>query len=101
MMGICLVVQWLTLRISVGGGERSTAGQRTKIPLVTQPKCKICCSVVQSCQTVCNPMDCNMPSFPVLHYLLELAQIHVHRVGDAIHPSRPLSSPSPPAFNVS
>ena len=42
-----------------------------------------------------------MPGFPVLYYLLELTQTHVHHVGDAIQPSHPLSSPSPPAFNLS
>ena len=46
-------------------------------------------------------MDCSIPSFPILHYLLESAQTHVHWVCDAIQPSRPLSSPSPPAFNIS
>ena len=45
-------------------------------------------------------MDCGMPGFPVHHRLLELAQTHVHRVGDAIQPSYPLSSPSLPAFNL-
>ena len=45
------------------------------------------------CQTLCNPMDCSMPGFPVHHELPELAQTHVHHVGDAIHPSHPLSSP--------
>ena len=51
-------------------------------------------------QSLCDPMDCSKPVFPVLHQLLELAQTHVHRVGDAIQPSYPLSSPSPPAFNL-
>ena len=46
-------------------------------------------------------MDCSTPGFPVLHHLLELAQTHVHRVGDAIQPSHPLLSPSPPALNLS
>ena len=46
--------------------------------------CLICCSVAESRLTLCNPTDCSMPSFPALHYLLELAQIHVHRVSDAI-----------------
>ena len=46
-------------------------------------------------------MDCSMPGFPVLNHLLKFAQIHVHWVGDAIQPSHPLSSPSPPAFNLS
>ena len=57
-------------------------------------------SVAQSCPTLFNPMDCSIPDFPVHHQLLELAQTHVHRVGDAIQPSHPLSSPSPPAFNL-
>ena len=58
-------------------------------------------SVTQSCLTVCHPMDCSMPGFPVLYQLLELAQTYVHRVGDAIQPSSPLSSLFPPAFNLS
>ena len=58
-------------------------------------------SVTQLCPTLCNPMDCSMPGLPVHHQLPELAQTHVHRVGDAIQPSHPLSFPSPPAFNLS
>ena len=58
-------------------------------------------SVTQLCLTLCNPMDCNMPGFPVHHQLLQLTQTHVHQVGDTIQPSHPLSSPSPPAFNLS
>ena len=58
-------------------------------------------SVIQSCLTLCNPMDCSTPGFPGHHQLLELAQSHVHRVDDAIQPSHPLASPSPPAFNLS
>ena len=57
-------------------------------------------SVAQSCPTLCDPMDCSMPGFPVYHQLPELAQTHVHRVSDAIQPSDPLSSPSPPAFDL-
>ena len=49
-------------------------------------------SVTQLCPTLCNPMDCSMPGFPVHHQLPELAQTHVHRVGDAIQPPHPLSS---------
>ena len=60
-----------------------------------------CHSVAQSCLTLCNPMDCSTPGFPVLHYLPEVAQTPVHWIGDAIQPFRPLSSPSPPAFNLS
>ena len=59
------------------------------------------CSVTQSSLTVCNPTDCSTPGFPVHHQLLEFAQTHVHWVGDSILPSHPLSSPSPPAFNLS
>ena len=60
-----------------------------------------CCSVAQLCLTVCNPMDCSLPGFPVHHQLPELAQTHIHRVSDAIQPCHPLSSPSSPAFNLS
>ena len=54
-------------------------------------------SVAQSCLTLCDPMNCSMPGLPVHYQLLEFTQTHVHRVGDAIQPSHPLSSPSPPA----
>ena len=63
-----------------------------------------CClfsSVAQSCLTLCSPMDCSTPGLPVHHQLPELAQTHVHWVGDAIQPPHPLSSPSPPVFNLS
>ena len=56
-----------------------------------------CCSVTKSCLTLCDPMDCSTPGFPVYHQLLELAQTPVHRAGDAIQPSHP----SPPAPNLS
>ena len=55
----------------------------------------------QSCLTLCNHMDCSTPGFPVHHHLLEFTQTHDYWVGDAIQPSRPLSAPSPPAFNLS
>ena len=58
-------------------------------------------SVAQSCPTLCNPMNRSTPGPPVHHQLPEFTQIHVHRVGDATQPSHPLSSPSPPAFNLS
>ena len=54
-------------------------------------------SVAQLCLTLCDPMDCNTPGFPVLHHLLEVAQVHVHWVSDAIQPSHSLLPPSPPA----
>ena len=58
-------------------------------------------SVAQSCLTLCDPMDCSTPGFPVHHQLPEFTQTHVHRASDAIQPSHPLSSPSPPAPNPS
>ena len=54
-----------------------------------------CCSVAKLCPTLFGPKDCNMLGSPVLHYLPEFTQIHVHRVGDAIQPSHPLLSLSP------
>ena len=58
-------------------------------------------SVAQSCPTLCNPMNRSTPGLPVHHQLPESTQTYVHRVGDAIQPSHPLSSPSPPALNLS
>ena len=58
-----------------------------------------CYSVTTSCLTLCDPKDCSLPGFPVLHYLLEFAQTHVYWVSDAIQPSRHLS-PSSPALNI-
>ena len=63
----------------------------------------MCFSSVQSLSHVrlCDPMNCSTPGLPVHHQLLEFTQTHIHRVGDAIQPSHPLSSPSPPAPNPS
>ena len=58
-------------------------------------------SVTQSCPTLCDPMNHSTPGLPVHHQLLEFTETHVHRVSDAIQPSHPLSSPSPPAPNPS
>ena len=57
-------------------------------------------SVAQSCPTLCDPMNSSMPGLPVHHQLPEFTQTHVHQVSDAIQPSHPLSSPSPPALNL-
>ena len=62
--------------------------------------CHCCCSVTKSCPTLRKPMDCSVPGFPVLHYLLQFAKTHIHWVGDAIQPSHPLSPTSPPALNL-
>ena len=58
-------------------------------------------SVTQSCLTLCDPMNRSTPGLPVHHQLLGFTQTHVHWVGDAIQPSHPMSSPSPPAPNPS
>ena len=60
-----------------------------------------CCSVAQLCLTLWNPVDCSMPGFPVLHYLLEFDQTHVHWISDAIQPSHLLLPPFPPALSLS
>ena len=60
-----------------------------------------CCSVTELCLSCCNPVNCSMPGFPVLHCLLVFAQIYVHWVCDTIQPFHPLSSSSLPALNLS
>ena len=60
-----------------------------------------CSSAAHLCPTLCDPMDCSTPGFPVLQHLLELVQNHDQWVGNAIKPPGPLSSPSPPVFNLS
>ena len=79
---------------------------RSFIPSVNTYSVQFSCSAaaaksLQSYPTLCDPMDCSIPGFPVHNQLPELAQTHVHRVSDAIQPCHPLSSPSPPAFNLS
>ena len=71
----------------------------TGVILLLLRNLSFCCSVAQSYPTLRDPMDCSTPDFPVLHHLPELAQTHIHWVGDAIQSSRPLSSPSP-ALNL-
>ena len=58
-------------------------------------------AVAQLCLTLCKPMDCSTPGLPVHHQLLKFTQTHAHRVSDAIQPAHPVSSPSPPTFNLS
>ena len=78
-----------------------TSSKKRVLCDLTLPRMVQFSSVTQSCPTVCDPMDCSTPGFPVHHQLPELVQTHVHWVGDAIQSSYPLSSPSPPAFNLS
>ena len=71
------------------------------LPLSVQVSSVQFSSVAQSCLTLCDPMNPSTPGLPVHHQLLEFTQTHVHRVSDAIQPSHPLLSPSPPAPNPS
>ena len=67
--------------------------QPTRPPCAKVSSLRRSCSVTLLCLTLCNPIDCSTPGFPVLHYLSELAQIHVHWVSDVIQPSHPLPPP--------
>ena len=71
-----------------GEGKKMKSSTNTSVQLST---------VTQSCPTLCEPMNHSMQGLPVHHQLLEFTQTHAHQVGDAIQPSHPLSSPSPPA----
>ena len=70
-------------------------------PKVVRVKRNQLSSVAQLCLTLCDPLDCSTSGLPVHHQLPEFTQTHTHWVGDAIQPSHPLLSPSPPAFNLS
>ena len=78
----------------------------TKIPpditsFISNKGCSQFSSVAQSCPALCDPMDCSMPGLPVHQQLPEFTETHVHWVSDAIQPSHPFLSPSPPTFNHS
>ena len=75
--------------------------QKTKIMASSPISSVQFSSVAQLCSTLCDPMDCSTPGFLVHHQIPDPTQTHVHRVGDAIQPSHPGSSPSPPAPNLS
>ena len=93
-------IEWPT---SIGSLKKQENSRKTSTSaLLIIPKLlTMFSSVAHSCPTLCDPMDCTMLGFPVHHQFPELAQTHVHQVGDAIQPSHPLSAPSPPAFNLS
>ena len=79
-----------------------SSDDNTKTHILTSPvsptKNYCYCSVTKSCLTLCDPMDCNTPGFPVFHYPLEFTQTHVHYVDNVIQPSHPLLPSSPSAF---
>ena len=83
------------------GQLQSMGLQRVGHNRVTSLSPSFCCSLAQSCPTLCDPADCCTPGFPVHHHLPDFAQTHAHRVGDAIQPFHPLPSPSPPALDLS
>ena len=95
----------LSADISLGEAEETL---RSALPIYQQRDKLLnitwhlsCCSVAESCPALCHPMDCSRSGFPVLHYLLEFVQIHVHWVSNAIHSAHPLSHPSRLALNLS
>ena len=91
---ISLVVQWLRIHLPVQGTWVQS--------LVWELRSHIqFSSVTQSCPTLWDTKDCSTSGLPVHHQLPDFIQTHVHRVGDAIQPSHPLSPPSPPALNLS
>ena len=81
--------------------KRLSSSSSRFISIIFLDSIPVASSVTQLCLTLCDPMDCSMPGFPVHHQLLDPPQTHVHQVSDAIQPSHPLSSPSPPAPNPS
>ena len=90
------VLRWV---IYFGGNEVMNSTDsfhcRMSWTLLINFSMEACCSGTKSDLTICNPMDCSAPGFPVLHCLPEFAQTHVHQVSDAIEPSAPLPPPSP------
>ena len=91
---------WLGIRVGALGSP-SLAGETCPLQIVFAMWYVQFSSVAQSCPILCNPMDYSMPGLAVLHQLLELRKSHFHLVGDSIQPFHPLSSSSPPAFNLS
>ena len=98
MIDILVFFQWRGVLILIYTHDPSEYINRVHYPDFMAPQFS---SVAQSCPTLCDPMYQSTPGLPVHHQLLEFTQNRVHRVCDAIQPSHPLSSPSPPAPNPS
>ena len=89
------VLAWKIAWTKEPGRLQSMESQKSRTQLIDSVQ--FSCSVMSD---FCDPVDCSMPGFPVHHQLPGFTQTHVHRVSDAIQPSHPLSSPSPPPFNI-
>ena len=98
---VCLLMEKSKRLMEVPGWERLTEGELGLVLMGGAKLSQSVSSVAQSCLTLCYPMNCSTPGLPVHHQLPEFTQTHLHRVSDAIQPSHPLSSPSPPAPNSS
>ena len=96
-----VALQHVGILVLQPGFEPMTPALEGKFLTTGPQKCLQFSSVAQLCPTLCGPMNRSTPGLPVHHQLPELAQTHVHRVSDAIQSSHPVTSPSPPAFNVS
>ena len=101
-LNLCLL-HWQvdSLQLRHLGSLRATWGLAKPISKLLDRISQTVSSVTQSCQTLCYPMHCSMPGFPVHHQFPEPTQTHAHWVSDAIQPSHPLLSLSPPAFDLS
>ena len=109
-MDIFLRVEFLGHRMYIWGSSECPAKKLSRVPgahlhsgqpwMRNSSTLSCYCLVVKLGLTLCNPRDCSIPGFPGLPYFPEFPQMHVHWVCDAIQPSHPLSSPSPPAFNL-
>ena len=103
------ILQWVAISYSRGSSEPRDRNQVSRVSCIGSQILYHCttweavnsCSVTQLCPTLCDPMDCSTPVFPVLHHLLDPAQTHVHWVSDAIQPPCALLPPFPPAFRLS
>ena len=101
------ILEWVAISFSRGSSQSGIESTSPVFPalqvdsLPAEPRGTQFSSVKQSCPTLCNPMNCRTPGLPVHHQLPEFTQTLVHRISDAIQPSHPRLSPSPPAPNPS
>ena len=98
----CIIPGLIKERVNIWWDESVVEMRKCSVSFVDEiTLCLYVSSVAQSYLNLCDPMDCSMPGFPVHHQLPELIQTHVHRVGDVVQASHPLSSIFPPAFSLS